>query len=91
MTRPALYPHRCEPCQFCGVAETVLVDREALELWQGGALAQVAFPWLSDDNRELLISGTHPDCWERWMRDPLADGEYVDPEGFVMSTLAGAQ
>jgi hypothetical protein len=33
--------------------------------WQDGALAQDAFPYLSADDRELLISGICPTCWEK--------------------------
>lgn len=36
-------------------------------LYEKGALMQEAFPSLSLEMREQLISGTHPDCWaEMW-------------------------
>lgn len=31
----------------------------------GGKLAQEAFPYLAPDEREMIISGTHPECWEK--------------------------
>ena len=30
----------------------------------GGALIQDAFPTLNADEREQIISGTHPACWQ---------------------------
>lgn len=39
---------------------------------------QEAFPHLSDDEREFLISGATPEEWEKHMRDP----EEVEGDGF---------
>ncbi len=33
--------------------------------WQEGELAQNAFPYLSADEREMLISGVCPKCWAK--------------------------
>lgn len=33
--------------------------------YSAGAMAQNAFPFLSADEREFIISGTYPDEWER--------------------------
>jgi hypothetical protein len=44
------------------------VDKEAYKDyldWQNGVLAQVAFPYLSANEREALISGICPTCWEK--------------------------
>ena len=52
---------------FCGVCSTdsiVEVPLEGLLRWQRGELIQNALPTLSDDERELLISGTHRQCWD---------------------------
>jgi len=45
-------------------------------LYEKGALMQEAFPNLSLEMREQLISGTHPDCWvEMWSpRESQYDG-----------------
>jgi len=36
-----------------------------LEAWQMGELAQNAFPYLNDDQREFLISNTTPAEWSK--------------------------
>ena len=53
-------------CPFCGVVRTVTVDAIDYLAWEvGDALAQDAFPYLSADEREMLISGICPTCWEK--------------------------
>lgn len=51
-------------CPFCGKAQTLTVPRKGFDLWRQGALVQVAFPDLSPDDREVLVSGVCPKCWE---------------------------
>jgi len=46
-----------------------------------GTHAQVAFPDMSTDNRERLISGTCPKCWNKMFG-------HMDPEGTDPSDLA---
>lgn len=60
------------PCPFCTKRTEVQVDEGRYAAWQhdwksGGPLCyiQVAMPELSADDREVLISGTCPECWER--------------------------
>ena len=50
-------------CPFCGEAHVVLVNEIDYLDWKDGKLAQNAFPYLSADEREMLISGICPDCW----------------------------
>ena len=53
------------PCPYCGIASRMVVDfKEWLE-WQKGSLIQFAFPTMSADDRELLLTGAHPECWEK--------------------------
>ena len=52
-------------CPFCGRANEVAVNEEDYFDWDDGVLAQVAFPYLSADEREMLISGICPTCWAR--------------------------
>lgn len=54
----------CPRCPVCGEAETVLVEETAYDRWVNGALVQDAFPTMDKDVRELLVSGTHPACWD---------------------------
>lgn len=55
---------------FCRVTReehvTPPIPEVAVEFYEAGALAQVAFPMLSDEEREFLISGTSPKGW-RWL------------------------
>ena len=42
----------------------LIVNREGFEKYRDGALVQNAFPEMSREDRELLISGTTPEEWE---------------------------
>ena len=56
-----------QPCRVCGNRST-LHDVDALGYirWSElGEVIQMALPDLDDDQRELLISGTHAHCWEK--------------------------
>ena len=50
-------------CPFCGCANFIEVNEADYLDWQGGELVQNAFPYLSADEREMLISGICPTCW----------------------------
>ena len=54
-------------CFHCGLTGQVNVMRRDLERWQGGELIQRAFPEMTPDVREQMISGTHPECWDAMM------------------------
>jgi hypothetical protein len=54
---------RTPACAVCGQATVVRVDSVGLLAWRRGALIQKAFPEMPIEQRELLISGTHPECW----------------------------
>lgn len=51
-------------CPFCGHENEILVYEDDYLAWQAGELAQNAFPYLSADDREMLISGICPKCWD---------------------------
>ena len=51
-------------CPFCGCANFIEVNEEDYLDWQDGKLVQDAFPYLSADEREMLISGICPTCWD---------------------------
>lgn len=54
------------PCRQCGVVHKVRVGVDDLFAWQNGdKLIQDAFPYLSTDKRELLLTRICPDCWNR--------------------------
>lgn len=48
---------------------TVVIDQAGLRAYRAGAHAQVAFPGLSADDREFLISGTSPEGWDRMFKE----------------------
>ena len=52
-------------CPFCGRGNEVEVNEMDYLDWEGGELAQVAFPYLSAEEREMLISGICPTCWDK--------------------------
>jgi hypothetical protein len=54
---------KCQ-CIWCKVQFTITVERDDWEMWREGLSAQRAFPYLSADERELLISGTCGKCWD---------------------------
>lgn len=56
---------KTKPCCVCNEYEVWSLDRQAVTKWQEGELIQKAFPDMSMQDREILISGTHPACWEK--------------------------
>ena len=56
---------KSRPCTVCDQYEVWSLDRQAVESWQAGENIQSAFPNMSAGDREVLISGTHPACWEK--------------------------
>ena len=50
-------------CPFCGHVSTVMADAIDVAHWQNGALVQDAMPYLSADEREILMTGICVDCW----------------------------
>ena len=51
-------------CPFCGCENKITVNEADYRSWRDGELAQIAFPYLSADDREMLISGICPTCWD---------------------------
>ena len=51
-------------CPFCGQTHEIDVNETDFVDWMDGVLAQDAFPYLSADEREMLISGICPKCWD---------------------------
>ncbi len=52
------------PCRLCDQETDLTVNVEGFLAWQNGELIQNALPELDADQRELLISGTCPTCWD---------------------------
>jgi hypothetical protein len=62
------------PCPMCRQTHVVTVDSDDLQKNLDGAHVQDAFPYLSSDDREMLISGTDPECWDK-MFEGMDDDE----------------
>lgn len=45
------------------------VTQEELDKWKGGMLAQEAFPNLTADQREFIMTGVTPEEWEETMKE----------------------
>jgi len=69
-------------CPFCGRAHEVEVNEMDYLDWQDGELAQNAFPYLSADEREMLITGICPSCWTG-MFGGEEDEDWEDDEDYV--------
>lgn len=52
------------PCMGCNDRSSILLPAGKVEAWRNGALIQRVFPNMSAADRETLISGTHPACWD---------------------------
>lgn len=51
-------------CPLCGTRKTFTLPEKEYRRWRDGALIQNVFPQLTIDEREQLISGICPKCWE---------------------------
>lgn len=72
-------------CPMCHCDTYIQVDAEEYARWQAGELIQVAMPNLDADEREMLISGICPDCWDDTFGDEYEDEDYFsEPEDFEM-------
>lgn len=64
-------------CPICHCDTYLQVDAEEYARWQAGELIQVAMPYLDADEREMLISGICPTCWDDMFGDEDEDEEYL--------------
>ena len=55
---------KCKPCIICKETAYITVPADGYTQWHSGALIQDAFPAMSVNDREMLMSGIHPKCWE---------------------------
>jgi len=63
-------------CPFCGAINHVVVSEADYDRWISGALVQNAFPYLTSDERELLVSSLCLDC----QKDVFDSDEDYDKE-----------
>ena len=56
-------------CSQCATATSVDVRHNDLVAWRNGVFAQVAFPYLTNGERESLISGVCGPCFDAMFPD----------------------
>lgn len=57
-------------CVVCHEPSMVVgIPLDGYRRWKAGQHVQDALPELSASDREILISGTHSDCWDRLWGD----------------------
>ena len=66
-------------CTRCQDLHILLVEAEDLAAWRGGQLIQNAMPYLSPDEREILISGVCGRCFDEMFGEG-EDDEYGDDD-----------
>lgn len=73
-------------CPFCGRVNEVIVENSDFIDWQFNAYhAQDAFPYLTAEEREALISGICKDCWYNAFHEEEEEDDEPDfnlDEGF---------
>ena len=52
-------------CRWCDNTMTMKVIPVDYARWMSGTLIQKAMPYLTDDEREMLISQTCGPCWDK--------------------------
>lgn len=70
----------CPTCIVCQRNTKMVVSASGLRKWNTGALIQDAFPELSYDDREVLMTGIHPACWTALFEEEGDDEELPDYE-----------
>ena len=54
-------------CPNCLRTARSVVSRDGYERWRSGTLIQDAFPEMSAAQREMLLTGIHPECWHDYL------------------------
>jgi hypothetical protein len=56
-------------CHLCGSHNEIFVNSDDYTNYLAGQHAQHAFPYLNEEERELIISRTCPGCWETLFKE----------------------
>jgi hypothetical protein len=62
-THGAAASFRTKPCLSCGKSTTLFLAPEKLRRWEKGELIQHVWPEMPAPEREMLLTGTHPECF----------------------------
>lgn len=52
-------------CCFCDGSTAIVLDKDKFDRWLYGEWVQNVWPELSADDREMLVTGTHAECWDK--------------------------
>ena len=55
--------YTCPVCPYCNSSSIMYLSAKELSDWQNGVHIQDAFIDMVADERELLKTGIHPECW----------------------------
>ena len=74
-------------CTDCGTVKTYTLDEAKVDRWKAGGLIQNLFPEIED--REIMISGTCSDCFDKLFADEDSDVELdsFEDEGYIDDEL----
>lgn len=65
-------------CPECGKEQKLILSKVAYENWKSKKQhIQHAFPELSSEQREILLSGVCPDCWIKLFAEETEDETYL--------------
>lgn len=65
-------------CLHCGDRNHFTIDKADYEAWAvKKTYVQTVFPHLEPYQRELLISGVHPTCWDEIFQDDPEDEDLI--------------
>ena len=62
-----MYPNTYEincTCPICGKINIIIVPWSDYLAWQSGECIQDAMPYLKENEREALLTGLCPSCWD---------------------------
>jgi len=83
------------PCLGCKQTTWFSMTQEQYNRWKAGEHAQDVFPDWSPGDREMLISGTCPECWDEMWAEEEEDniGWVVTDQGLsaLGSALSGME
>ena len=66
-------------CVLCKKNNKIIVDRSKYESWDSGnLLIQDAFPVLNQDEREMIMTGIHSECWNKMFGKSTLRPETLD-------------
>lgn len=67
-------------CPICHAITIIVVEESDYLDWKDGKNTYECFPYLSDYEREMLITGVCPVCWDEMMPADDDDDDYIDDD-----------